>query len=116
MKANRKQYSEKFKRSSGVLFFLRKTSKEVTQDLGIADSNLRHWCAQYCKRENCLPQLQQGETHSTGGRKQKAQISTFPFPVGLLTLVEISGQPKKDKRYGIETENNKNLSQKLPDI
>lgn len=51
MEANRRQYSEEFKKEAvAYSFSSEKLVKEVAQDLGISDSNLRCWRAQYRKR------------------------------------------------------------------
>ena len=51
MEANKRQDSEGFKKETvGYSFPSEKPVKEVAQDLGISDSNLRHWCTQYRKR------------------------------------------------------------------
>jgi len=63
METNRRQYSEEFKREA-VQHCLasEKAVAEVTQDLGIAHSNLRRWRAQYGKK---------GELAFPGNGKQR---------------------------------------------
>ena len=51
METNRRQYSEEFKRDAVEHSLAsEKSVEEVFQDLGIAHSKLRRWCAQYRKR------------------------------------------------------------------
>lgn len=51
METNRRQYSEEFKKEAvEYSFSSEKPVKEVAQDLGISDSNLRRWRTQYRKR------------------------------------------------------------------
>ena len=50
MEGTRRQYSEEFKKDAvGHSLTSEKTVEEVAQDLGIANSNLRRWRAQYSK-------------------------------------------------------------------
>jgi transposase len=63
MEGNQRQYSEEFKRDAvGHSLISEKTVVEVTQDLGIAHSNLRRWRTQYGKN---------GDLASPGNGKQR---------------------------------------------
>ena len=51
METNIRQYTEEFKKEAvEYSFSSEKPVKEIAQDLGISDSNLRRWRAQYRKR------------------------------------------------------------------
>ena len=80
METNRRQCSEEFKKETvEYSFSSEKPVKEVAQDLGIADSNLRRWRAQYRKRgELAFPGHGKENQHQYETRRE-AQRDLFEY-------------------------------------